>query len=439
MLELDQKLPHSESLEAAIVARLLADPEQLPVLVDLVRPEDFYIATWRKAYTAMQHLSARRQTVDIETLRAKIGTDADDVASRLRDITIGHRAPLEEYADQLRTYAFRRRVIGALERVSSRAHTADSRDAILADLQDALVGIASGMEQGNLLSPNQAIDLYEATMVERSKGERTGLTWGIRALDNDMAPARPGEMIVLAARPSIGKTVLAEQIADHWAHVGQQPILFASLEMGVDSLLDRTVSRLSDLPSSTVIRGILTKEEQARALEVVSRRREVGVWYLDDPYATTASVRAAAAKVRILAGGIGGIVVDYLQLLKDPGESEVQRVTRLSRQIKAIALEYKVPLLALSQLNRAPEMRDDSHPRLSDLRESGAIEQDADRVLGLWRPDRSSEEADLEVLKSRQGKAGFRISLDYDGEHFRFTNPEWGSQPLNDLQRIFDS
>jgi replicative DNA helicase len=417
----DQQLPHSEDLEAAIVSRLLADPAQLPVLVDLIRPEDFYVGSWRRAYVAMQELSARRKSVDVENLRARIGKDADELSRRLGRITVAHRASLEEYADQLRTFAFRRRVIGALETAQAKALTTTaSRDEILASLQDAMQSLTHGMEQGNLLSPNQAADLYEATMAERARGERTGLTWGLRGLDLQMSPAHAGEMIVLAARPSVGKTVLAEQLADHWATQGPHPVLFVSLEMGVDSLLDRTVSRVSGLSGHDVVRGILTKDQQARALEVIAQRREVGVWYLDDPYATTSTVRAAAAKVKILAGGLSGIVIDYLQLLKDPGESEVQRVTRLSRQVKAVALEFKVPVLALSQLSRAVTQRDDQHPRLHDLRESGAIEQDADRVLGLWRENLSSPEADLDVLKSRQGRAGIRIYLEYDGDHFRF-------------------
>jgi replicative DNA helicase len=187
------------------------------------------------------------------------------------------------------------------------------------------------------------------------------------------------------------------------------------------------VSRETGLPGQDVIRGILTRTQSDKVVESLQRRRGVGLWYLDDSYATTAAVRAAAARIRLLAGGLQGIVIDYLQLLTDRHDSEVTRVTRISRSIKAIAREFNVPVLALSQLNRASTAREDSHPRLQDLRESGALEQDADRVLGLWRPDLQASIADLDILKARQGITG-RVYLGYDGEHFRFTERASGDE-----------
>jgi len=247
-------LPFSEGLEATIVSRLLADPAQLSVIAGELSAEHFYVETYRKAYVSMQSLSAARRTVDLESLRSKIGNaDADTVARGLSDLTIAHRAPLEEYADQLRTFAFRRRTIGSLERVMSRAETLDSREELLAELQTAVQQISDGMEPGALLSPNQAIDKYERTMELRAAGQQPGLAWGLTALDASMLPARAGEMIVVAARPSVGKTVLAEQLADLWAHKAPFPVLFVSLEMDSDSLLDRTISRTSGVPGREVI------------------------------------------------------------------------------------------------------------------------------------------------------------------------------------------
>lgn len=226
-------------------------------------------------------------------------------------------------------------------------------------------------------------------------------------------------MIVLAARPSVGKTVLAEQIASHWGSIAPHPVLFATLEMDSDSLLDRRVSRMSSINGRDIIQGLMPAVETEQVLDAVGRTRSSGVWFLDDPYATTNVVRSSAARLKILSGGISAIVIDYLQLLKDPGDPEVTRVTRISRQIKALALEFRVPVLVLSQLSRASAQREDSHPKLHDLRESGAIEQDADRVLGLWRRDLTTIQADLEILKSRQGATGM-VYLDFDGQHFRF-------------------
>lgn len=426
-------LPFSETLEATVVSRLLAEPAQLSVLSGNLAPSDFYVESYRAAYAAMIKLVATRRTVDLEALRSAIGNEhADTVARGLSGLTIAHRAPLEEYADQLRSYAFRRRLIGSLEKVSTQAEVVESRDALLSELQNAVTQITEGMEPGALLSPTQAAEKYAKTQASRAAGEQPGLTWGLKALDKVMLPAHAGEMIVLAARPGVGKTALAENIADHWADQSEFPVLFVSLEMDSNSMLDRTVSRLSGVRGTDVIRGLVTKEERAEIDRAIADRREAGVWYLDDPYAQTSSVRSAAARVKILAGGLSAIVIDYLQLLKDPGDPEVTRVTRISRQVKAIALEFGVPVLTLSQLSRAATMREDQHPRLSDLRESGAIEQDADRVLGLWRPALDDSETDLDVLKSRQGISGIRMNLVYHGAWFKFSDPSPRAIPRGD-------
>jgi replicative DNA helicase len=417
----DFLLPHSETREAAIVARLLVDPAQLPVLSGSLSAEDFYDPTWRAAYSAMQRLSQEHRTIDIEGLRPALGADADELARSLGELTAGHRAPVDEYARDIRGDAFKRRLVGTLQTVIAKASKVDA-PVLLAELTAAVQRIGSGMEDGALLSPDQAIDFYTRESEARARGERRGLSWGLPSMDNVLLPAYGGEMVVLAARPSVGKTALAEMIADHWAHTAEYPVLFASLEMGVDSILDRTIARTADIPGGKVISGNLSKVESALAEKTLLERRGVALWYLDDPYATTSSVRAAAARVRLLAGGIGGIVIDYLQLLKDPGDQEVQRVTKISRQVKAMAREFSAPTLALSQLNRASANRDDTRPRLQDLRESGAIEQDADRVFGLWRTSLESTETEVIVLKARQGKTG-TVYLDYIGEHFRFEEP----------------
>ena len=426
-------LPHSEALEGALVARLLVDPAQLPVIAGQLSPEDFYVGTWRRAYASMQKMSADRRTVDIEGLREAIGDEeAAEIGRRLGEITAAHRAPLDEYAVMLRDFAFRRRMITTLESFVTKARQRGDREVLLGDFHEAVQQISASVEAGSLLSPSQAVEVYVKSMEQRASGERSGLSWGMKLLDDMMYPARGGEMIILAARPSIGKTVLAEQIADHWARLGPHPVLFASLEMPIDSLMDRTVSRLSGLQGSDVIRSILTEAQIEKVRSTLEDRRGVGLWYLDDSYASTAALRAAAARIRLLSGGLTAIVVDYLQLLRDHHESEVTRVTRISRNLKALAREFNVPVLVLSQLNRASESREDGHPRLNDLRDSGALEQDADRVLGLWRPDRASELADLDVLKARQGPTG-RIYLNYDGEHFRFTDsPPDDQSPADD-------
>ena len=416
-------LPHSEEVEAALVARLLVDPDQLPILAGKLHPEDFFVVQWRQAYEAMQRLSASGHAIDITTLQDALGERSEELGQRIAEVGSAFRAPVEEYAGLIRRDAFRRRLIGALDHVIQRTYEVGDREVLLAELHDAVVQVGQGVEDGRLISPDQAADAYLDLTERRAVGLVGGLRYGFSVLDRVLNPARGGEMIVLAARPSIGKTAMAEMVADTWSQQSADPVLFVSLEMSLTMLLDRSISRDTGLPAYDIIRGHLDGEGIQQAKEAATMRRGRRIWYLDDPFATTNSVRAQAAKLRILGGGLAGIVIDYLQLLKDGGDQEVQRVTRISRQIKAIAREFDVPLLVLSQLSRAPEMRDNPHPRLSDLRESGAIEQDADAVIGLYR---TGAIVDVDVLKQRQGMLG-RTQLYFDQDHVRFMSLEEGA------------
>ncbi len=400
-------LPHSPDAEGALLARLLADPAQVP-LVDLP-PEDIYDEANRKAFTAMVQASREGRTVDISLL---------DGVVDVRVLTPYHSAPLDEYVRRIRSDAARRRMITALDHVIRMAYESDNQQAILAELQDAVTTITRGVEQGSLISPEQAVEDYHRVLTMRQKGEGLGLPYGFPALDAILHPALGGEMIIVAARPSVGKTSLAEHIARTWATAQSQAVLFCSLEMSTTQLMDRAISRDAHIPAQRVIRGQLTDAEREAARDALDNYRHLGIWKLDDPMATTATVRAVAAKVKLVTGGLAGIIVDYMQILHDAGDAEVQRVTRISRNLKAIAREYDVPLLALSQLNRALEGREDKHPQLHDLRESGAIEQDADVVLGLYRP-LGTNDMDVDILKARQGGLG-RALLYFEPDYVRF-------------------
>jgi len=221
----------------------------------------------------------------------------------------------------------------------------------------------------------------------------TGLPYGLPALDAVLQPAQPGNVYVIAARPSIGKTALALTIAEAWSFDSVHPVLFVSLEMSAQQLLKRFLRHhdRSDLSAYN-----LSIYDEARA--------------------TTALLRSQAARLKLKHGAIHAIVVDYMQLLKDPGEPENIRVSRISAEMKAIAREFDCPTLVLSQLSRQSEYRKDGKPKLSDLRDSGAIEQDADGVLGLWREARSSPYLDVAILKNRHGAADQTVRLDFDLE-----------------------
>lgn len=402
--------PYSEEAEASIVARALMEPRQIPVVV--LSPDDFYLPEYKKAWAAMRRMSDAGRNIDIVTLRAE-GVELSDPLGRL---TTAHRVPLSDYAEIIRGHAFQRRVLGALDEVTRKVYGHTDPIAILADVQTAWGHILQGVDDGRLLSNATVIDQF----VTRLEHHVSGLTYGLRALDEALQPAVGGDMIVVAARPAVGKTALMESVSDHMARGAKFPVLFASLEMSHHQLTQRAVSRYGGIDAERIVRGTLSEADLDTARATLETRRGVNLWYLDDSSATTADVRSAAARVKLMHGGLTAIVIDYLQLLSDRsgGESEVIRVTRISRQVKQMAREFDVPVIVASQLNRGVEQREDKRPKLSDIRESGAIEQDADVVLALWAP--SYSEREIGLLKNRNGPAGDWIPVRFTPSRVRY-------------------
>lgn len=286
------------------------------------------------------------------------------------------------------------------------------------------MSLSDGRGDGSMYDAPHAVTAYNAIRRERQL-HGVGLPYGIAALDRWLQPAHGGDMVVIAARPSIGKTVLAEHIADHWAFESDYPVMFVSIEMSLGQLMDRAVARWGGIPSSHIVRGILSQDEERQVETTLEARSAVNLWYVDNPYSTTHTIANAAAEIVMQAGGIRGIIVDYLQLVKDKGDNDNQRIGHISRDFKALARKYDCPMLVLSQLNRQSEYRSDPHPRLSDIRDSGAVEQDADVVLGLSRDRRASDDGllEIEILKNRQGPLAM-VNVEFDGTHVRLNTEE---------------
>ena len=401
--------------EEAVIASLLVDPNLVPQVASSLSPESFRSRLLARAMRAMKEMSREGRRIDVLTL-ADRGVDLHEM-----DVLTASRGDaLDEYIGIINDAAFRRRVLGHLDTVRLEAESGTSREGILSSLTSFQQAVALEASSDNIYSHEKATETYR-TILEERKRKGVGLPYGIPALDRFLQPAHGGDMVVVAARPSVGKTALAEHIADSWAWESDLPVVFISIEMSLGQLMDRAVSRAGGIPNSHIVRGIMTEEEEARADITIADRQAVNLWYVDNPYSTTDSMRAAAAEVALTAGGIRGFVLDYIQLLKDAGEAETQRITRVSRNVKALAREYDAPILALSQLNRQSEYRDDPHPRLADIRESGAIEQDADVVLGLYR-DRHGDDGymDIDILKNRQGPSGVRVTVPFNGDTVSF-------------------
>lgn len=412
----------NERAEEAVIASLLVDPGQVALVAGKLTPEDFATEVYRNAFVEMERMSREHRTIDHITLAAAgvVLPDTLDILSATRG------GGIEDHIRLIRDATFRREVFAQASRIAQQADRGASSVDILAEMQKLSHAAAQGGTDGRLLSAERASDLYLQEM-ERRKQQGVGLDYGIAKLDAFLQPAHGGDMVVIAARPSVGKTALAETIVDHWADGADLPVLFVSIEMSLAQLLDRAVSRRAGIPAQHIVRGRMTADEEVLARETVEARRSVNIWYVDDPYATTDAVRSAAARVALERGGLRAIAIDYLQLLKDAGDQEVQRITRVSRNVKALGREFGCPVLVLSQLNRNAEYRDDPHPRLADIRESGAVEQDADVVLGLYRNRQMEEEfddspMDIDILKNRQGPSGVRVTIPFNGGTVSFGN-----------------
>jgi replicative DNA helicase len=400
--------------EEALVGALLLEPANIAQAAAELEPAHFGERRLREMYEAMVRLAREGKKVDAVTLRYE-GHDPGDVILHADGST-----DIDDYINIIQEQSFRRVVATSLEGVEQLLRKRADRASILGALADLQHNVASDATVDGTYDQERAVDTYKRILHER-KTRGVGLPYGIPHLDRFLQPAHGGDMVVVAARPSVGKTVVAEHVADAWSFESDLPVLFISVEMSLGQLMDRAVSRWGGIPNSKIVRGTIDQNDEERIKATLEARQAVNLWYVDNPYSKTDTIRAAAAEVAMQAGGIRGIVVDYLQLLKDGGDNDNQRISRISRSLKALAREYDCPMLVLSQLNRQSEYRDDPHPRLSDIRDSGAVEQDADVVLGLYRdkddPVRT-QELDISILKNRQGPLA-RVTVPFDGDHVR--------------------
>ena len=419
-----QSSPHNPEAEATIIGRLILDPRQLALVAGTLQPEHFYMPWAGKAFGAMLALETERRPIDVVSVEEKIG---DRLPSTVQELTRLHRGSLEGYAQIIRRDAVRRGAVRELTRALDVAQSSTNEDRIMEAVSEAVQAINSSSVTGALVDPEQAVEDYLGTLTARQAGLQTGLTWGIEALDKRLLPAQPGDMIVVGARPSIGKTALLEFIADAWARQDRGPVLFVSLEMSRGQLMDRAVARATGINTEMLVRGTLTGDQWRLAQESAERLKSVNLWVYDRGSTTVPRVRAEAHRVKMMAGGrLAAVFIDYLGLLGDKagGDSEYVRISRISGSLKALARDLGVPVVVAAQFSRKGELRRDPMPILSDFRDSGAIEQDADIALGLHRTSKLSKTMRVGILKVRQGGgADTEVQLHFDYEHMTFGNP----------------
>ncbi len=437
--------PNSAEAEQSVLGGLLLDNLAWDRAADLLRDGDFYRHEHRLIFAAIGALIGAERPADVitvfEHLQAQGKAQDCGGLSYLNALaqSVPSAANLRRYAEIVRERAILRRLIAASDEIATQAFNPQGRQvAQLLDEAEGLI-LAIGEEGARTRQGFQGIDKLVAALIDRvnelaenGAEEVTGVRTGFFELDRMTAGLQKGDLIVLAARPSMGKTALALNIAEHVAVAEGLPALVFSMEMGAAQLALRMVGALGRIDQQHLRTGALRDEEWERLADAVDRLGRVQLYIDETPALNSAELRARARRMaRQFGGTLGLIVVDYLQLMSGASSSEENRATEIgeiSRGLKALAKELQCPVIALSQLNRSVESRNDKRPMMSDLRESGALEQDADVIMFIYRDEYYSKEAckepgvaEIIVAKQRNGPVD-TIKLTFLKPQTRFEN-----------------
>jgi replicative DNA helicase len=369
-------------------------------IADRVAEKDFYRYEHRVIFRAIEMLEQKQQPFDVITLAEMLKNlnSLEEVGGDVYLFELSNNTPsaanIKAYADIVRERSVLRQLIGVASEIADTAYRPDGRDtiALLDEAEKKVFEIAG--QSGRGTGP-QRISTFLATASERvqflssNQGPVTGLSTGFIDLDKMTAGLQPADLIIIAGRPSMGKTVLGVNIAEDAAVRSGKPVLIFSMEMPGDAIALRMMASLGDIPLQKLRTGDLDDLDWPRVGSVVSMLSDKPLFIDDTPALTPTELRSRARRVARDAGQLGLIVVDYLQLMRVAGNSEnrTAEISEISRSLKALAKELNVPVIALSQLNRSLEQRADRRPVMSDLRESGAIEQDADLIAFIYRDE----------------------------------------------------
>src|SRR3954471_6365308 len=440
--QFDRLPPSSIEAEKCLIASMMLDKEMIGNVVQIVDREAFYQADHQILFDILVKLYEQNRPVDAVILK-------DELAKRglLEEIggaaylgqllnTVPSSAHGVHYATIVREKSMLRQLIGASNDILRDAYAPHEKaDLVLDKAEKRIFDIAQKKVSGAISSLGDiAMEVYE--MLEE-KGRR-GIETGFFELDDMLNGLQNGEMIIVAARPSMGKTAIAMNIIEHVAANSKQPCAVFSLEMSKQQLAQRLMCSRAQIDAQKVRKGLLQREEFHHLAMTVNELAKAPIWVDDSPGLTILELRAKARRLK-LQHDIKLIMIDYLQLMDNPGpDSRQQQISEISRGIKAVARELSVPVIALSQLNRQSEGRDGHRPRMSDLRESGSIEQDADVIMLLHREDyyRMSEPdfvpdniAEVIIAKQRNGPTG-TIKLTFLNKATRFENLSTQNDPF---------
>lgn len=443
---LERSLPSSSEAERAILGGVIIDNSLVSQAIELLKPEDFYVPSHRRIFLAMIALFERGEEINPiligEELKKESALESVGGISFITNLTYGlpRSTNISHYAKVVRGKSLLRQLIKAANKITQEALEAEDEPEIILDhAEQAIFELADErIRQGFVHVKPVAEQLLEKVQeMEGRAAVLTGLTTGFADLDKMTSGLQRSDLVIVAARPSMGKTSFAMMLAENAAiHAGAVVGVF-SLEMTKEALVMRMLCSQGNIDAQRFRNGFLTRPEWAQVAKSLGILAETRIYLDDTPGITVLEMRAKARRLAAEQKQLDLIIVDYLQLMSGSSrrvESRQQEVSQISRELKGLAKELNVPLVALSQLSRAPETRSDHRPQLADLRESGALEQDADVVAFIYREEqyKSPEErdsmpedekniAEIIVAKQRNGPTG-TVTLRFTPSSMRFDN-----------------
>ncbi|MBU6514398.1 MAG: replicative DNA helicase [Acidobacteriota bacterium] len=429
--------PNALEMEESLIGAMLLSPEAVSVAYETVEPEDFYRPLHAQIFSAILALANAGEPVDYVTVQAKLqeqGAAAVEVGllSSLQ-MNTPSAANARHYAEIVHEKAQQRRLIAVAGEIVDDAYVATDDVVGLIDDAERKINQIGDTNRIDSVSPLQRLLVAEANILEErgeTRGQFNGLETGYRSLDLVLQGLQPHSLTIVGARPAMGKTAFALGILTHVGAVVNRPALFFSLEMSRQELAERILASTARIDSSKLRTGDLSDADWNRAQDAFGYLQSAKVFIDDNPSLTVMDVRSRARRIKQQNGDLGVVIIDYLQLMSSRGRAENRQVevSEMSRALKILARELSCPVIALSQLSRKLEERADKRPMMSDLRESGSLEQDADVVLFLYRaeqygevPNDKKSEAEIIVGKNRNGPTR-TAHLTWRGEFARFDN-----------------
>lgn len=432
----DMSMPFSNEAEQSVLGAIYLDRNCIPDVLDRVRSEDFYIARHRELFEAIIELYNLGKPIDLVTLKEHLilRGSLEKIGGIAFVVEVANLVPSTDsvgyYANIVRDKAVQRKMIQLADKIRGMCYRGDEEtDDILAAAQQGVIEISQNRSTRGLVHIgqylNESIDLLE--MLSKKDGSITGIPTGFIDVDRRTSGFHPSELIILAARPGMGKTSFALNIAQNMAVKAKKNVAIFSLEMPSTQLANRLLSAEAKISAERLKKGDIKDEEWGKIGNAIAVLGEAGI-YVDDTSSITVSEIGARCRKLMLDKGLDMVVIDYLQLITggSRGGNRQQEISEISRTLKILANDLNIPILALSQLSRASD-KEKREPLLSDLRDSGAIEQDADMVIFLHREGYYHEDAEepnktkCNFAKHRSGETGYEF-LTWLGEYTMFTD-----------------